>query len=132
MKFLLDTHTLIWTLLDSTKLSLNVKESFKDVNNQFYSSTISYWEISLKYSLGKFDLGGITPDSLPELAIHSGIKIFDLSANDVASYYKLPLSKHRDLFDRMLIWQSIQNNLTLISKDKDFDNYTSLGLKRTW
>ncbi len=132
MNYLLDSHTLIWTLFDTGKLSSNVRKIFGAGRGTFFCSIISFWEISLKYSLGKFDLYDTKPDSLPEAAILSGFKIFNLSTNDVASYYNLPQTKHRDPFDRMLIWQSIQNNMTLISKDKDFDQYSNLRLKRIW
>lgn len=48
MKYLLDTHTFIWSILDSSKLSDRVKETIEDSNNEIYVSGISFWEIAIK------------------------------------------------------------------------------------
>ncbi len=68
MKYLLDTHTLLWVLFEDEKLSNKAKAAIKNLHNEIYVSMISYWEISLKYGLGKLTLQGITPDKLPEKA----------------------------------------------------------------
>lgn len=58
-----------------------------------------------------------------------GFEIESLSAGDSSTYYKLEASHHKDPFDRMLIWQAIRNNFTLITVDKDIKKYKSSGLQ---
>jgi len=95
-------------------------------------STITYWEISLKYSIRKIELEGITPDELPEKVKEMGIKTLELSEDEVSTFYKLPQIKHKDPFDRLIIWQAIRRNITLISKDKQMSDYQKFGLKILW
>ena len=132
MRYLLDTHTLIWATSDRAKIPKPTLKVLSDPVNPIYVSVVSFWEISLKFKLGKIHLEKVTPDDFLILSKDSGFTILGITPEEACSYYKLPLKKHRDPFDRMLIWQSIQNNLTLISKDMEFDNYSQCGLKRIW
>ena len=132
MIYLLDTHILIWSLLYSSKLSDNCLEILKNKKNTILVSAISFWEISLKHSLNKLEILGLMPDVFPELAIKAGYELLPLLPNEVANYHHLKATWHKDPFDRMLIWQAIQNNITLISKDETINKYQSAGLKVVW
>ncbi|MFZ4615645.1 MAG: type II toxin-antitoxin system VapC family toxin, partial [Rectinemataceae bacterium] len=55
MKYLLDTHTLLWSLLDTKRLSKKAREILENRANEIYVSTIALWEIALKSSIGKLD-----------------------------------------------------------------------------
>lgn len=132
MTYLLDTHTLLWTLFEDEKLSKKAREAISNAENEIYVSVISYWEISLKYALGKLELEGITPDELPEKAKEIDIETMDLSEEDVITFYKLPRLKHKDPFDRLIIWQAIRRDLPLISKDKSMEDYQPFGLVTLW
>lgn len=129
MKYLIDTHILLWLLFSPKKLSRDYKSIILDANNQVFVSLISFWEISLKFSLGKLQLSNITPDKLPKIVEKSGIKTLDLSAETLSSFYSLPKLKHKDPFDRMIIWEAITNKCKLISVDKDFEKYKPYGLQ---
>jgi len=132
MKYLVDTHILLWTLLEPDKLSSDILRVFDQVNEQgaeIQVSNIKFWEISLKYKLGKLSLNKLTPLDIFEAAKNSHFKIINIDAITTASLYKLPLSDHKDPFDRMLIWYAIQNNITLISRDSLFNFYHKEGLK---
>lgn len=130
MKYLIDTHVLLWLLFKPTKVSAAKLSLLKDPENEIYISSISFWEISLKYGLGKLDLSGVLPQDLPELALKMGITILDIDAKQLAGYHQLPdVNKHKDPFDRMLIWQAICNNLVLVSVDSKFRGYLEFGLK---
>lgn len=85
-----------------------------------------------KYSLGKLNLEGILPHQLPELAKETGFDLIGLSPQKAATYHQLEAKWHRNPFDRMLIWQAIQNNFTVISNESHFENYKSVGLKVIW
>lgn len=117
MSYLLDSHTLIWSLMDAEKLSAKVRSILEDTDNRILVSAVSFWEISLKYALGKLNLQGITPRQLPELTRQTGFELIELLPEERATYHEFEASWHRDPFDRMLIWQAIQNKLTIISKD---------------
>lgn len=132
MNFLLDTHTFIWVIFEPEKLSGKTKSLLLDRESVPYISLISFWEISLKFSLGKMDLQGILPDELPKVAKKDGFEILDLTTDIVASFYKLPKMENKDPFDRMIIWQAIQKDLSLISKDTTFKIYEQYGLKLVW
>ncbi len=58
-----------------------------------------------------------------------GFEIVTLSAEDSSTYHMLKAVYHKDPFDRMLIWQAIQNNYSMISVDKNVNKYVSEGLK---
>lgn len=132
MNYLLDSHTFLWALLDRKKLSAKVSVLLEDATNTVFVSSVSFWELSLKYRLGKLDLIGVSPEELPALAQESGLDVLPLLPPEAAGYHLLKADWHRDPFDRMLIWQAIFHNLTLLSKDKNISKYQSVGLKHLW
>ena len=129
MKYLIDTHIFLWSLFTPEKISRTAARILKDPGNRILVSAITFWEISLKYSLNKLALKGVRPDELPEYANRLSYDILGLSAEDAASFYHLPRISHKDPFDRMLIWQAIREKMVLISKDSKISAYESLGLK---
>jgi len=132
MNYLLDTHAFIWSLSEKDKLSSTVKQILENPANNIFVSSITFWEISLKFSIGKLDIKGISPETLPELAIDMGFQLIKLSPAESATHHKLIATKHKDPFDRMLIWQSIQRGLIFVSKDDRLEAYDHSGLKRLW
>ena len=130
MNYLVDTHCLIWSLLDPKKLRAAHRTILLDSTSTKYVSKISYWEIALKYGLGKLHLKGITPEGLLSGANEAGYEIYDIAEEDLVTFYQLPTTpNHRDPFDRLLVWQCIRNKLTLISSDTKIKEYVEHGLK---
>ena len=69
----------------------------------------------------------------PEYARKMDFSIIDMQENETITFHKLPLKeKHKDPFDRMLIWQAITKKMTIISKDELFEQYKKDGLKLIW
>ena len=132
MNLLLDTHTLLWALFTPELLSSKARDALESPENDILASSISLWEISLKFSLGKLTLASITPTELPDVIEQTGFKLIEPTVEEYAGFYQLPRTSHKDPFDRMLIWQAIQNNFTLITKDGQLDDYTTIGLKTLW
>lgn len=128
MKYLLDTHYLIWALADTKKIPKKISALITDPENEIAVSAISFWEISLKSVLGKLTLTGFSPEDLPPACTQMGFTIIPISADDASKYHHLIANHHRDPFDRMLIWQAINNHYTLLSADKAIRKYTSEGL----
>lgn len=132
MIVLLDTHCFLWAAIDPEKLPGKAREVIADPAHEIQVSTVSFWEISIKFALGKLDLTGCAPDDLVVVAREMGLAIVAPSVEEMASFYRLPKLAHKDPFDRLLIWQCLQRDWTLISRDGAFGEYRELGLKTLW
>jgi PIN domain nuclease of toxin-antitoxin system len=128
MKYLVDTHILLWSFIEPEKLSENIKIILLDEDNEIYYSPISLWEISIKYSLKKLDLKGITPEEFYEELRNSYYECKETQNNYIITNYHLPFL-HKDPFDRFLIWEAMKNDFVLITVDELIEEYKSLGLK---
>lgn len=128
MRYLIDTHIFLWLLCEPTKIPSHKLDILKDGLNEVCMSSMSFGEISLKFSLGKLSLQGATPDELPSLAIQMGIKIIDATADELSSIHKLP-NLHKDPFDRLIIHQAICGKMILVSEDGKFAVYKEHGLR---
>ena len=128
VKLLLDTHTLLWAIGKTDELSDSVKREIKNGNNEILISAVSLWEIALKHSIGKlivnFDI-----QMIPEYCERMGFELIPLNPEDALNSLQLPQKKHKDPFDRMLIYQCIKNGYTLISRDSRIKEYAEDGLK---
>jgi PIN domain nuclease of toxin-antitoxin system len=129
VSFLLDTHSFLWAAINPARLSSAVRAILVDPENEINVSALSFWEISLKYALGKLALNNISPDDLPKLAATMSIGVLPFDAVDAASVHWLPMGSHKDPFDRMLVWQCIRRQWTLVSVDKALRLYERAGLK---
>ena len=132
MNYLLDTHVLLWSIISTKKLSLKAKKIIQDNTNFVYTSSVSYWEISIKYSSGKLKLGNSKPDDIRRYSLLQKYQEIELTSEIAASIYKLPRFKNKDPFDRILALQVVKGDYVLISKDSGFDAYKSFGLSRVW
>ena len=132
MNYLLDTHAFLWALFDSDQLSESATSVILNPENTIYVSVISFWEISLKFSTGKLSLHNIFPEELPKYAQKAGFEILNITAAEVSSSYRLPKLKHKARFDRLLIWQCVNNNIYFISKDSELSEYDDHGLQIIW
>lgn len=129
-KYLIDTHIFLWLLFEPDKIDQKNLQILKNPKNKVYIASIAFWEISLKYNLGKLKLNGFVPDELPLLAEKMGLEILQIDQNTMARFYKLPkINTHKDHFDRIIIWKCISDNLVLVSKDRRFPEYEEFGLK---
>jgi PIN domain nuclease of toxin-antitoxin system len=124
MKFLLDTHSLLWTVFEPDKLSTEAQEIIVDQQNIICVSLISLWEISIKQNIGRLDI----PKEFFEVVITGGFEMLPLSIAQIEQYQKLPLH-HRDPFDRMLIVQAKEQKLILITRDSEISKYDIKLLK---
>ena len=121
MNYLIDTHTLIWFFNGDSQLSDNALTVLNDDSNNKSISIASLWEISFKVNVGKLELGYPYHTIMPKLLLNK-ISILNIVFGHTENYINLPLH-HRDPFDRMIIAQSITEDLTIISKDKNFSLY---------
>src|SRR5271165_3443064 len=129
---LLDTHSLLWAIVAPEKLSAKMRGAIADPINEIHVSTVSFWQISLKFSLGKLEITGCTPEDLVKISRQMGLTISAPSAEESAGFHRLPKVMQKDPFDRMLIWQCLQREWTLITRDRGLDEYRALGLNTAW
>jgi PIN domain nuclease of toxin-antitoxin system len=132
MNYLLDTHAFLWSLFEPESLSKPATKTIVSQENNVAVSVVAFWEISLKYSIGKLELYGVEPDKIPYYAKQMDVSILPINPSEAATFYKLPRLKHKDPFDRLIIWQAIKRKFILISKDQTFRDYRKFGLKTYW
>lgn len=118
MKFLLDTHTLLWWLDDNPTLSRKAKQVISLEKNLIYVSAVSAWEIAIKKSLGKLE----APENLEEVIELNNFIALPISILHALNISKLP-HHHDDPFDRLLIAQAKREKLTLITRDANIIKY---------
>jgi len=120
MKVLLDTHTLLWALTDESKLSERVRKLLPQADTWF--SVASLWEILVKAQVGKIALPRPTgPFVMSKLQLN-GVRILHVTPDHVLRVESLP-DHHRDPFDRMLIAQSLEEHLPVVTADRVFARY---------
>jgi PIN domain nuclease of toxin-antitoxin system len=129
MTYLLDTHYLLWSLTDTAKISRKIKDIITSPENEVAISTVSFWEVALKASIGELTLKGLAPEDLPAACTAMQFKILPLGPDESSTYHQLKGTYHKDPFDRMLVWQAIRNGMVFISADSHIKKYTSDGLK---
>lgn len=133
MKLLLDTHALLWSIIEPDKLSPEARGAIADPTSQVVVSAVSFWEISIKTALGKLRLDGVTPEQLVDFAQQQGFELLPLDPRLAASFSRLPLDpQHRDPFDRMLVWQAISLGYTLLSRDRKITASPHAELRVFW
>lgn len=124
--YLLDTHTLLWFLQNDKQLGKTALEIIE--HNDVCVSMASLWEIGIKNSLGKLDLPLPFDEIFPNQLLINDIAILPIELIHLKIVNQLKFH-HRDPFDRLIIAQALNNNLTLISKDSKFADY---GVNLLW
>ena len=122
MRYLLDTHSLIWFIGGDSQLGSEARGLIDDEENEIYVSIASLWEMAIKYSNGKLNLGEPFEDMFPKQLEINSIEILDIAVNHLKVTAKLPFH-HRDPFDRLIIAQATIERMPIISVDEVFDDY---------
>lgn len=123
MRILLDTHIFLWFISGDSRLSTYVRDAMRDPGNEVYLSVVSVWETIVKHQLGKLPLPEPPATYLPKQRHLHQIASLPIDENSVAQLSKLP-SLHRDPFDRILICQALQNDLTIATVDAAIRAYS--------
>jgi len=121
MRYLLDTHTFIWWVEDSDRLSKSVRTIIEE-NEQVYISAASTWEIIIKSQIGKIQLSEDLPTFLLNQIEINNFQILSVRVKHTLMINNLPMF-HKDPFDRMLISQAIVEDLTLLTCDGLISKY---------
>ena len=115
MKFLLDTHLLLWAASDPEQLSLTAKKYIDNVENELFFSPASLWEVAIKNSLGRDDFR-VDVRLLRRGLLDNGFSEMTITSEHTVFITGLPLL-HKDPFDRLLIAQSLVEGITFLTAD---------------
>ncbi len=122
MRVLIDTHIFLWWITDNERLSRKLRKIIANSRNEIYLSAASTWEISIKYQLGRLVFKEPPEIFIPEQISINGMKTLPVEISHTLYVYKLA-DHHRDPFDRLLIAQSILEDLPVMTTDKIFKKY---------
>jgi PIN domain nuclease of toxin-antitoxin system len=79
MRYLLDTHSLIWFLGGKLQLSNRARELIDDETNELFISVASLWEMAIKWSIGKLNLGQPFDEMFPAQLQNNSIEVLGIS-----------------------------------------------------
>jgi PIN domain nuclease of toxin-antitoxin system len=127
MKYLLDTHVLIWTNAASSRLDQKTRSILLDDENDVYFSAISILEIAIKQTLSKRDFD-VEATAIRRSLIDDGFVELPVNGTQAAFVASLPLI-HKDPFDRLLVAQANVEGITLITADEQIARYPGPILK---
>ena len=118
MRFLLDTHALLWALAEPERLGPTARELLIDPDNAVLVSPVSIWEIEIKRNAGRLEA---PPDLIQDIT-EAGLDPLPVTLGHAHAAGRLP-RHHGDPFDRLLIGQAIIESLTLVTVDRVFPKY---------
>ena len=132
-KYLLDTHIAVWLLLDSNELSKDIREEIEYFQHIYYVSVVSLHEIILLKEIKRIKTGRTIPELISDIKKYN-INILDVKENHIEILEKLSKPSfnnkpHEDPFDRVIISQSISENMTVVSADTRFPLYKDKRFK---
>lgn len=128
MRFLLDTHVLIWMTLEPDRLSDSVAQIIQDRQNSLFLSMASIWEMQIKLQVGKLNLQLPLQQVIADQKRVNELRVVMIEESHVYGLGDLP-GVHKDPFDRLLIAQARVEGMPVVSVDEVFDQYP---VERVW
>ena len=121
MRYLIDTHVLIWYLNGDDALPEKYAALMLEPQNELYVSIVSIWELTIKMSLKKLECDKNIQE-IEEYILSKDYEVMNVSFGHLKTLFDLP-KIHGDPFDRLLIAQAISEGLNILSADKQFQAY---------
>ena len=121
MRYLIDTHVIIWLAVNAHELPKGIKELIERTENDIYICSVSLWEIAIKIKLGKLDLKLPLDRLLNDIKTY-GFNILQIEDNYLCKLLELP-NIHKDPFDRLIISTALVEGLTIITIDENIQKY---------
>lgn len=129
MRYLLDTHVLIWTLTGDSRAD-SVKMELIDSSNEVFFSSVSIWEIAIKYTSGKLSISPAEAIEYSEKQRFTELPMYSMHAAAITSLrYPENIPLHKDPFDNMLIAQAKTEGLNLLTADEKIAVYLEPCIK---
>lgn len=104
------------------RLSRRVRSLLRSDEHDFYLSVASAWEIAIKYQLGRLSLPAAPREYVPSRIQQTAVLPLGITLSHVLRVGELPLH-HRDPFDRLLVAQAFEEDMTLVSADRPLSAY---------
>jgi PIN domain nuclease of toxin-antitoxin system len=123
----LDTHAFIWYTTDSSRLTATGRSLIDNGENDILLSTASVWEMALKHSIGRLTFSMPFMEFIKQQIAVNRIDILEITFDHIEVVASLPLH-HRDPFDRLIIAQSMAQQIPILSVDAIFDAYAIAGV----
>lgn len=121
MKLLLDTHVLLWALIDPQRLGDGLQAALRNPAMRVHFSAASIWEVAIKRGLGRPDFP-FEPDEISREALAAGFDALAIDHRHAARVRHLPLL-HADPFDRLLLAQAQCEGAQLVTADRTLMDY---------
>lgn len=119
MRILLDTHTILWWLMDDVRLGTDTFTRLESGGSDIVASIVSLWEVAIKHRIGKLNAtAAIVAGRLAEAEIN----VLPVRLSYLTSLEQLPLH-HRDPFDRMLVATALTETMQIMTADPTFARY---------
>jgi len=128
VRVLLDTHALLWFILDDPHLSAKARMLIEDPTTEVAVSPASYWEIAIKIGKKKYALPEEYDVFMEREIAGNEFRILPIEISHTALLTTLP-DHHNDPFDRLLVVQALVEQMAIVSVDFAFDAY---GVTRVW
>ena len=128
MTALVDTHTLLWSVIQPEKLSASATEILADPTNEIFVSAASAWEIATKVRLGKLSRADTFERNFISVVDTLSYKLLPITVDNAMRAGRL-LGEHGDPFDRMIAAQALELDIPVISADRQLDPF---GIRRIW
>lgn len=128
MRVLLDTHALLWALVEPVKISRKASQIINDTTNDISVSAASAWEIATKVRLGKLPTAERIEREFLGLMEDAGYTLISIDAATALRAGRFT-GDHRDPFDRIIAAQAIADDIPVLSKDPKLDDF---GIRRIW
>ena len=122
MRLLLDTHAWLWMISAPEELAEDVREILADRTNDLYLSVAAVWEIGIKHAAGKLRYSGSPSVQVPIHIRRSGVIALVITTEDALRAGELPMH-HRDPFDRLMLAQAAERELTFLTADATLAAY---------
>lgn len=131
MNILLDTHILIWSMLDSCSLSAKARNIIVQNRYTLYYSIVSIWEIAIKHKLHPENLLSSGQDVV-NLCQEANVRLLPLKTGHIAAFENLSrhgdATSHKDPFDQIIISQAIAENMVFMTHDKTLQYYCDVNI----
>ena len=128
MRILLDTHTFLWYIEGNPNLPGSARRLIERRDAERVLSLACVWEMAIKISVGRLESEAPFAVSMRRMLDHNKIGLLQPTLDDLDLVTLLPFH-HRDPFDRLMIAQSLSQQIPIVSGDSVFDEY---GVDRLW
>jgi PIN domain nuclease of toxin-antitoxin system len=122
MNLLIDTHIFIWSEISVGKIKSDILAELVNSNNEIFMSLVSIWEMQIKIQLGRLTFPKPLIDIVENQKLINNIRVLPITEEHIYHLSNLP-HHHSDPFDRLIVAQSLSENLLLVSDDSIFLKY---------